>query len=154
MTRKAATGWRATRRLSSDEEELGGWWFSVAVEMIYLLFSVVVPDGSGGVLAPRSGDLQVLVIAPWVGLGRPPPGRQRVGAGRSRPSTPRLSPAAPPPLVPSSSKWCSESQTPAYPSLSAPRSPRSTPRRTSRSLRAAASAGSHTKVRRSGRYRL
>jgi hypothetical protein len=31
------------RRLS-DEEELGGWWFSVAVEMIYLLSRSVVPD--------------------------------------------------------------------------------------------------------------
>jgi hypothetical protein len=43
MIRKEVTGWRATTPLS-EEEELGGWRFSVAVDITYLLSPSIGPD--------------------------------------------------------------------------------------------------------------
>ena len=61
MTRRAASGWRAARRLS-DEEELGGCWFPVAVEMIYRLPSESVSrNASLGRLSDEKAEVGVLV---------------------------------------------------------------------------------------------
>src|ERR671920_2553363 len=66
MSRKTATGWRTTRRLSGGRGV--GCWFSVAVGMIGLLSRSVLSDRRARIQARRSGyrlRLAVYVDGPY-----------------------------------------------------------------------------------------